>query len=104
MAWLDISWWQWSCCSGQGAPAWLLDVVAAHVGAQCLRDADSSVGQLVMLQHCNHDARGGKSAAVECVDVVERAVAPAEANLRAPRLERFEVRAGGNLQVPLFDR
>src|SRR5579884_2019052 len=79
-------------------------LLAAHVGAQRLRDAHRAIGLLVRLDERDQDARRGDGGVVERVDKLHLAIGVAIADVGAPRLPLVEVRTRMRLAVSALAR
>src|SRR3954468_21893426 len=72
---------------------------AAHVGLERRRHIDAAVGALVILHDRDQRAPDCEARAVQRVDKLRLALVVTEARLHAPRLERLEVAARGDLSI-----
>src|SRR5512143_1053889 len=81
-----------------GSELFRRDLVSAHIGLQRGRNQNAPVRLLIVLEHRQPGTSHGKTAAIECVDEFGLSFALiAKPDIRAPRLERFEIRAGRDL-------
>src|SRR5262245_15106899 len=86
--------------TGEGEAESGADFVRPEVGAEGFGDRHGAVFALEVLQDGDERAAHGESGAVQRVDELGLlSLGAAEANRAAARLERLEVRAGGDLAV-----
>jgi hypothetical protein len=77
---------------------------AAHVGPERFWNQDRAVGLLIVFDNRHPCASHGQPAAVQGVNELELALGTAGpvTDVRSPRLEGVEVRAGGDFPVKLL--